>query len=139
MLKRTEAPVRHLKRERLSEVKPLHIVILVAAGAMAGAVIMKVASQPRTAAVPVVAQVQPPPATAPATPPATATPPAVPADAQVTGVPANPSPFEAPKPLREVPKPRRAQRTAVVQPPAVEAPPRHADAPAATPSHAEPE
>ena len=120
--------------------KPLHIVILVAAGAMAGAVIMKVASQPRTAAAPIVAQVQTPPAPAPATPPAAlATPPVVPAEAQATSLPASPSPFESPRPVREVPKPRRAQPMAVARPRAVEAPPIQASAPAPTPSNAEPE
>jgi hypothetical protein len=107
---------------------------------MAGAVIMKMASLSRTAAAPMVAQAQTPPAIAPATPPVVpATPPAVPDDAQVTGVPANPSPFESPKPVREASKPRRAQPTAVARPRAVEAPPRQADASAATPSDAEPE
>jgi hypothetical protein len=108
--------------------KPLHIVILLAAGAIGGAVIMKVALQPQTAApAPVVAQVQTPPATAPATPPAE------PADAQATGVPANPSPFETPKPVREAPKPGRAQRAAMPtmpQPQAVVAPPSQPVAPA---------
>src|ERR1035438_4197885 len=100
--------------------KPLHIVILLAAGAMAGAVIMKVALQPRPAAIPMVAQVQTPPATAPAPPPAVRdVPSAVPDAAQATGVPANPSPFEPPKPPRAVPKPRRVQPMAVVRPPAV--------------------
>jgi len=106
--------------------KPLHIVILLAAGAIGGAVIMKVAIQPQTAApAPVVARVQTPPATAPATPPAEpATPPTQPADARATGVPANPSPFEAPKPVREAPLPRRARRAPVNQhPAAVVAPP----------------
>src|ERR1035441_4969269 len=43
--------------------KPLHIVVLLAAGAIGGAVIMKVAYQPKIAApAPVVAQVQAPPA-----------------------------------------------------------------------------
>ena len=127
--------------------KPLHIVILVLAGAMAGAVIMKVASQPRTVAVPMVAQVQTPQAPAPVATPAApvappavpATPPAAPAEAQATGVPASPSPFESPKPVHAVRKPRHAQPMAVVRPPAVEAPPIQAAAPAATPSNAEPE
>ena len=48
--------------------KPLHIVVLLAAGAIGGAVIMKLALKPQTAPPPVVAQVQTPPATAPATP-----------------------------------------------------------------------
>jgi hypothetical protein len=130
--------------------KPLHIVILLAAGAMAGAVIMKMASQPRTTAAPMVAQVQTPPAIAPATPPAApaaspevpAAPPAVPADAQATAVPANPSPFESPKPVRAVPKPRRPQPTAAARPLVAEAPPIQVyapvAAPAARPSNAEP-
>ena len=72
--------------------KPLHIVVLVAAGALGGAVIMKVALKPQTAApAPVVSQVQTPPATAPATPPAE------PADAQTPAQPANPSPVEPPQ------------------------------------------
>ena len=51
--------------------KPLHIVLLVAAGAIGGALIMKVVQKPRTAEpAGVVSQVQAPPATAPATPPA---------------------------------------------------------------------
>src|ERR1035441_5445517 len=131
--------------------KPLHIVILVAAGAMAGAVIMKMTSLSRTAAAPMVAQVQTPPAIALATPPVVpaATPavpaatPAVPADAQPTAVPANLSPFESPKPVRAVPKPRRAQPTAAARPLVVEAPPiqtnSRAAAPTPTPSKAEPE
>src|ERR1035441_1780638 len=105
--------------------KPLHIVVLLAAGAIGGAVIMKVANQPKIAApVAVVAQVQTPPATAPATPPAE------PADARATGVPANPSPFEAPAAVREAPagvreapKPGRAHHAAVHQAPAEVAPP----------------
>ena len=124
--------------------KPLHIVILLAAGAVAGAVIMKVASLSRTAAAPLVAQVQTPPAIAPATlPAAQAMPPAVPAAAQATGVPANPSPFESPKPVRALPKPRRAQATAIARPSVVDAPPiqtaARAAAPALAPSNAEPE
>ena len=111
--------------------KPLRIVILLAAGAMAGAVIMKVALQPRPAP-PMVAQVQRPPATAPAMPPA------VPVDVQAAGVPANLSPFESPKPVR-APKPRRAQPTAVARPPVVDAPPIQAGAPPPAPSDAEPE
>src|ERR1039458_10301690 len=82
--------------------KPLHIVILLTAGAIGGAVIMKVAQQPQGApAAPLVAQVRTPPATAPATPPAEA------AEARATDVPANPSPFEPPKPVREAAKPVR--------------------------------
>src|ERR1039458_7599419 len=51
--------------------KPLHVGVLLVAGAIGGAVIMKVAFQPQTVApAAVVAQVQAPPATAPATPPA---------------------------------------------------------------------
>src|ERR1035441_10315897 len=131
------------------EMKPLHIVILLAAGAMAGAVIMKMTSRPRTTAAPMVAQVQTPPAIAPAPPPVVPAmppavpdpPPAVPADAQATGVPANPSPFESPKPVRALPKPRRAQATAIARPSVVDAPPiqtaARAAAPAATPLNAE--
>src|ERR1039457_4996803 len=92
--------------------KPLHIVVLVAAGAIGGAVIMKVAFQPKIAApVAVVAQVQTPPATAPATPPAE------PADARAAGVPANPSPFETPAAVRETPNPVRETRAAVREAP----------------------
>src|ERR1035438_1501050 len=119
--------------------KPLHIVILLAAGAMAGAVIMKVALQPRPAP-PMVAQVQTPPATAPATPPVVpAAPPAVPDEVQVTDVPANPSPFEPPKPPRAVPKPRRVQPMAAARPLVVEARPIQMSAPAPMPSNADPE
>jgi len=79
--------------------KPLHIVILLAAGAVGGAVIMKVALVPQTGTAPVMAQVQTPPATAPAMP-------ATPAAVAVEPV----------KPVREAPKPARAQRAAVGQP-----------------------
>lgn len=97
--------------------KPLHIVVLLAAGAIGGAVIMQVARKPQPAApAPVVAQVQTPPATAPATPPVE------PADAQAIGVPANLSPVETAKPVREAPKPGRTRRVAVSQAPPVTAP-----------------
>ena len=87
--------------------KPLHIVLLVAAGALGGAVIMKVVHKPQTAApAAVVAQVQTPPATAPATPP-----PAEPADGQAASVPAHPSPVEPPKPVRQA-APQRVHRAA---------------------------
>ena len=67
--------------------KPLHVGVLLVAGAIGGAVIMKVAFHPQTVApAAVVAQVQAPPATAPATPLAE------PADARATGVPDKPSP-----------------------------------------------
>ena len=118
--------------------KPLHIVVLLTAGAMAGAVIMKVASRPRPAP-PMVAQVQAPPAMPVAV---SAAPPAVPAEAQASIVPANPPPVEPPKTVRAVPKPRRAQPMAVVLTPVVEAPPiqvtARAAAPAAAPSEAQP-
>jgi hypothetical protein len=79
--------------------KPLHIVLLVAAGAIGGALIMRVVQKPRTTApAGVVSQAQAPPATAPATPPAE------PADAQAGSVPANPSPLESPKPVRKAPQ-----------------------------------
>jgi hypothetical protein len=98
--------------------KPLHIVVLVAAGALVGAVIMKVALQPHAVApAPVVAQVQTPPATAPATPPAE------PAIAQPASEAANPSPFEPPKPLRVVPKPRHQPRAVVYHAAAKSVPP----------------
>jgi hypothetical protein len=91
--------------------KPLHIVVLLAAGAIGGAVIMRVALRPRAAEpAPLVAQVQTPPATAPATPAAE------PADARATGVPTNPSPLEPAKPVRETPLPRRERHTAASRP-----------------------
>jgi hypothetical protein len=91
---------------RLNGMKPLHIVLLVAAGAIGGALIMKVVQKPRTAEpVGVVSQIQTPPATAPATPPA------APADGQAASAPANPSPLESPKPVREAP-PQRVHRAA---------------------------
>ncbi len=74
--------------------KPLHIVILVAAGAIGGGAIMKVAQKPQGASpAPLVAQAQTPPATAPGTLPAA--------------------------PVREAPKPGRRRHAAVSQPPAV--------------------
>jgi hypothetical protein len=107
--------------------KPLHIVILLTAGAIGGAVIMKVAQQRQAVpAAPLVAQLQTPPATAPATPPA------VPAEARATDVPANPSPFEPPKPVREAPKPVRTRHADVRQSAAVAAPPRQTAAPPAS-------
>ena len=91
--------------------KPLHIAVLLAAGAIGGAVIMKVALKPQTAApAPAVAQVQTPPATAPATPAAE------PADARATAVPPNPSPVEPAKSVREATPPRRERHTAVSRP-----------------------
>ena len=90
--------------------KPLHIVVLLAAGAIGGALIMRVALKPQTAPPPVVAQVQTPPATAPAAPVTE------PADARATGVPANPSPLEPAKPVREAPLPRRERHTAASRP-----------------------
>ena len=84
--------------------KPLHIVLLVAAGAIGGALIMKVVQKPQTAApAGVVSQVQTPPATAPVTPP--------PADGQAASVQANPSPLEASKPVRHA-APQRVHRAA---------------------------
>jgi hypothetical protein len=81
--------------------KPLHIVLLVAAGAIGGALIMRVVQKPQAAApAGVVSQVQAPPATAPATPPAE------PGDAQTPSVPANPSPLEPSKPVRVEPSQR---------------------------------
>ena len=92
--------------------KPLHIVLLVAAGAIGGALIMKVVQKPQTAApAGVVSQVQTPPATAPATPPAE------PVDAQAPSVPVNPSPLESPKPVRGAP-PQRVHRAAANRRPA---------------------
>ncbi len=107
--------------------KPLHIVILLTAGAIGGAVIMKVAQQRQAVpAAPLVAQLQTPPATAPATPPA------VPAEARAADVPANPSPFEPPKPVREAPKPVRTRHANVRLSAAVAAPPRQTAAPPAS-------
>jgi hypothetical protein len=121
--------------------KPLHIVILLAAGAIGGAVIMKVAVRPQTVEPPpLVAHVQTPPATAPATPATQPSEPSAelatrstqPADARATGVPANPSLLKAPKPVREAPPMRRARRAPVNQhPAAVLAPPIQPIAPAA--------
>ena len=128
--------------------KPLHIALLLAAGAMVGAVIMKVSQRPLQPAI--YAQSQPaPPAAAsplPATPVAAVAEPApvpaesTPADAHATAQPADsghPSPFEPPQPsrhaIREAPKPARAHReierrpaaplTAHVDPPRVSIPP----------------
>src|SRR4051795_8365100 len=91
--------------------KPLHIAALLAAGAIGGALIMKVASKPQTTPpARVAAQVQTPPATAPET---SAT---LPADASVTAVPPNPSPFVAAKPVRVARAPRTERRSAAIQP-----------------------
>src|ERR1019366_9274880 len=107
--------------------KPLHIVILLTAGAMGGAVIMKVAQQRQSVpAAPLVAQVRTPPATAPATPPAEA------AEARATDLPANPSPFEPPKPVREAAKPVPTRHANVRLSAAVAAPPRQTVAPPAS-------
>jgi len=95
--------------------KPLHIVILVAAGALGGAVIMKVALVPETGTAPVVAQVQAPPATAPAAPVVPAAVAVEPADGRATDEPDKPSPVEPVKAVRETPKPARVQRAAVHQ------------------------
>ena len=85
--------------------KPLHIVLLVAAGAIGGALIMKVVQKPQAAEpVGVVAQVPTPPATAPS-------------DGQAASVPANPSTVESPKPVREAP-PQRVHRAAANHSPA---------------------
>src|ERR1019366_3058998 len=118
--------------------KPLHVGILLVAGAFGGAVIMKGASQPQTVApAAVVAQVQAPPATAPATPPAE------PADARATGVPDKPSPVEPGKAGPAAQSPVRTPRAAVTRPPAEVEPPSRAGAPAepmpaAPTSHAAP-
>jgi hypothetical protein len=93
--------------------KPLHIVVLVAAGALGGAVIMKLAMKPPVAApapVAVTAGVEAKtPSAVPAPPPAPEPPPAPQAD--------------TPEPVREAPKPARTHhavvkpRTAVAQAP----------------------
>src|ERR1039458_1249963 len=114
--------------------KPLHVGVLLVAGAIGGAVIMKVAFQPQTVApAAVVAQVQAPPATAPATPPAES------ADARATGVPDKPSPVEPVKAVHEAPKPVRTHRAAVTRPPAAVEPPSRARAPAPAPAEPEPQ
>src|ERR1039458_3390802 len=105
--------------------KPLHVGILLVAGAFGGAVIMKVAFHPQTGApAAVVAQVQAPPATAPATPPAE------PADARATGVPDKPSPAEPGKAVHEAPEPVRTHSAAVTRSPAEAEPPSRAGEPA---------
>src|ERR1019366_6933898 len=116
--------------------KPLHVGVLLVAGAFGGAVIMKVAFQPQTVApAAVVAQVQAPPGAVGAEvraprAPAPATPPAEPADARATGVPDKPSPVEAVKAVHEAPKPLRSHRAAVTRPPAEVEPPSRPGAPA---------
>src|SRR4051794_5602388 len=89
--------------------KPLHIAMLVAAGALGGAVIMKISQRPPAAQM---ARTQTPPATQRAMPPATA--PAV-STAPPPGVitdSAPPSPFVASNPLPKAPKPVPAHRAA---------------------------
>jgi hypothetical protein len=102
--------------------KPLHVGVLLVAGAIGGAVIMKVAFQPQTVAP--AAVVAAPPATAPATPPAE------PAEARATGVPDKPYPVEAVKAVHEAPKQVHTHRAAVTRPPAEVEPPSWAGAPA---------
>uniref|UniRef100_Q01RX0 Uncharacterized protein n=1 Tax=Solibacter usitatus (strain Ellin6076) TaxID=234267 RepID=Q01RX0_SOLUE len=100
--------------------KPLHIALLIGAGAVGGAVIMKVSQRPPAQ---LTARVE----TTPQTPPATAPPPATPAveppAASASGEPVHPSPFVAKKEVREAPKPGRVHRVAPqapqVRPPVV--------------------
>src|ERR1039458_5001771 len=93
--------------------KPLHVGVLLVAGAIGGAVIMKVAFQPQTVApAAVVAQVHAPPATAPAAPPGSR------AGRRSAGFRERPSPVEAVKAVPEAPKPVRTHRAAVTRPPA---------------------
>ena len=98
--------------------KPLHIVILLAAGAIGGAVIMKVAQRPPSAAPALaVAQLPDPPAAAPSTASAET------ADVRAADAPrARPSPLQPPKAVREAPKPGPARHAAVPQPAVGEAP-----------------
>ncbi len=108
--------------------KPLHIVVLVAAGALGGAVIMKLAMRPQSAApAPVAATAALEPMKAPATVPTPAPPP----QAEI-------SQAEAPQPVRETPKPVRTHRAVVKQRPAAAAapanPPVVATAPPVVPS-----
>jgi hypothetical protein len=111
--------------------KPLHILVLLAAGAIGGAVIMKVAQRPRNAQ-PAVAVAVAPPATAPPTPPVP------PAAARVADVPAPPSPLEAPKPVREAGRTARTQRAAVSRHPAAIGPAEPMPAAPAQPTPAAP-
>ncbi|MCU1237570.1 MAG: hypothetical protein JWP63_5537 [Candidatus Solibacter sp.] len=121
--------------------KPLHIALLVAAGAIGGAVIMKISQGPSA---PVIARTQTPPATAPEPAPATVPPPPAPPAPQpvapepVAAEPDRPSPFIAPKPVRShraiEPKPAPKVSPPIVaaaQPPRTEPVP--APAPAAAP------
>lgn len=101
--------------------KPLHIVLLVVAGAVGGAIVMKVAQKPQPAPTPVVAQTQAP-APVPAAEPVAAAEPAKPA--------AFPEPKEAPKPQRVRRAPQgNPEPVAAVQSP----PPAPAVAPPAEP------
>lgn len=112
--------------------KPLNIVILVVAGAVGGAVIMKMAQKPAAVSAPQVAQEQ-------AQPPSTPQPPAAaPAPAPVEPAPAaQPAPREAPKP-RRVPRPARENSPAAVPAPAPAAAVPAAPAPAPAESPAPP-
>jgi hypothetical protein len=99
--------------------KPLHIVLLIAAGALGGAVVMKVSERTRSvaeqrqtaAAAPLVAQA--PVAPAPAATPVPAAP--VPAPIATTPVEDRPSPLSPP---REMPKPGRTHTRRQPTPPA---------------------
>jgi hypothetical protein len=88
-----------------NDMKPLHVGLLIAAGAIGGAVLMKISERPPAA--PMTAQTQAPPATAPAV-----TPPPV-TQVPATGVAEEPHPsaFESPKTTREAPKPGRSHHT----------------------------
>ncbi len=92
--------------------KPLHIILLIAAGAVGGAVIMRVSQRP---AAPLTAELPAPPSLPATAPPAAAVPPAVeppasaPAEppARTVDEPTHPSPFTTPKVARETARPSR--------------------------------
>jgi hypothetical protein len=89
--------------------KPLHMVVLIAAGAIGGGVMVKLAMQPKTVTPAATMPAQTTPATAPAMPPVR------PSDTLAAGAPGQDvsgkiSPLETPKPVREAPKPGRTPR-----------------------------
>lgn len=135
--------------------KPLQIVVLVAAGAIAGAIVLKVSHKAQPA--PVTAQLQPPPATAPPiAEPVPAAPLPVPPVAEPVAepIPATPRviesvevPVDPPKPSplatrrvahRDAPKPARPPAVAVNHPPATVPPIVQAEAPPPPPERAAP-